>query len=175
KVLNLITISSISLYKEPGKFDYKQVSIYINKTEQVSIYMNEVKQILTYMDEAEQIFFYMDEAKQKYIYIDKAKQVSISISEAKVGELSSFQSKKSNLIQLKGSSSKTYLLDKKIFSSKANCNLCEMELVYQDGTILNFKKYFKIYKSRVPELNESKVKQGGISVIEILNNKASLS
>ena len=60
--------------------------------------------------------------------------------------------------------------------SKAKCDFCGTELVYQDGTTSNLKKHLKIHKSRVPELtNESKVKQGGVTIIEMLNNKASVS
>ena len=66
------------------------------------------------------------------------------------------------------------LLKKK--GSKAKCDFCGTELVYQDGTTSNLKKHLKIHKSRVPELtNESKVKQGGVTIIEMLNNKASVS
>ncbi|CAG8821250.1 1721_t:CDS:2, partial [Gigaspora margarita] len=152
KVLNLFTMLTlpIPLYGEPSDSDSEQASTFMDKAKQASTYryMNEAEQMSIYMDEAEQKSFYMDKAET---YIDEAEQVSIYIGEAKVSESSSSQSKESNPIQLKGSS------------------------VYQDGTTSNLKKHLKQYKSRVPELNESKVKQGGVSVIEILNNNTSVS
>ncbi|CAG8568932.1 18331_t:CDS:2, partial [Gigaspora margarita] len=140
--------------------------------------MDEAEQMPTYMDEAEQMSFYMDEVEQEYTYTDEAEQASIYIGEAKVGESSSSQSKESDPIQLKSSSSKTAPTRSFIWNyfkkkdNKAKCDLCGMELVYQDGTISNLKKHLKIYKSRVPELNVSKVKQSVITIIEMLNNKA---
>ncbi|CAG8756097.1 32869_t:CDS:2 [Gigaspora margarita] len=159
----------------------EQAYTYMDEAEQMSTYMDEAEQMPTYMDKAEQMSFYMDEVEQIYIYTDEAKQASIYIGEAEVGESSSSQSEESNPIQSKGSSSKTtptrsfmwnYFKKK---GNKAKCDFCGTELVYQDGTISNLKKHLKIHRSRVPELNESKVKKGGITVIEILNNKASVS
>ncbi|CAG8847704.1 14712_t:CDS:2, partial [Gigaspora margarita] len=95
----------------------------------------------------EQMFTYMDKAEQMPTYMDEAEQMSFYID------------KESNPIQSKG--------------NKAKYDLCRTELVYQDGTTLNLKKHLKIHRSRVPELNESKVKKGSITVIKMLNNKAS--
>ncbi|CAG8830112.1 22221_t:CDS:2, partial [Gigaspora margarita] len=138
--------------KEPGEFYYKQVFSYMDKTKQAYNYMDEAEQMSTYMDEAKQIPIYMDEAKQMSFYMDKVEQVYTYIDEAEQASI--------------------YISEAKI--GESSLLQSKEKLVYQDRTTSNLKKHLKIHKSRVPELtNESKVKQDGITIIEMLNNKAS--
>ncbi|CAG8478257.1 13047_t:CDS:1, partial [Gigaspora margarita] len=57
---------------------------------------------------------------------------------------------------------------------KAICDFWSTNLAYQDGTTLNLKKHNKKHKNKVPELKKLNIKQGGISVINILNNKTGI-
>ncbi|CAG8855215.1 8281_t:CDS:2, partial [Gigaspora margarita] len=162
-------INLFTMYEEPfSEFYYKQESIYMNETEQVytymdeaeqmSTYMDKAEQMPTYMDEAKQMSFYMDEVEQIYTYTDEAEQASIYIGEAKVGELSSSQSEESSSSKTTPTRSFVWNYFKKE-GNKAKCDLCGTELVYQDGTTSNLKKHLKIHRSRVSELNKSKVKK----------------